>query len=55
MALGLIAAVVGGAVGVPSLRSLERVERGPRTRVVETPPRAPVGPILPPREAYPRT
>jgi hypothetical protein len=48
--LGLIAAIVGGALGVPLLPG-ERTLRGPRVKTVEPPPR---GPIVPPREAYPR-
>jgi hypothetical protein len=48
--LGLCAAIVGGAMGVPRLALRREVVRGPRT-VVQPPPR---GPILPPREAYPR-
>jgi len=46
--LGLAAAIVGGALGAPRLALRERVVR---RRVTEPPPR---GPILPPREAYPR-
>jgi hypothetical protein len=49
--LGLLAAIVGGAIGVPNLYRHERPVRGPRTRTVEHTPR---GPIIPPREAYPR-
>jgi hypothetical protein len=48
--LGLAAAIVGAAVGVPRLRTLERTVRE-RTTTLEPPPR---GPILPPRQAYPR-
>jgi hypothetical protein len=49
--LGLIAAIFGGALGVPRVYARERVARGPITTTIEPPPR---GPILPPREAYPR-
>jgi hypothetical protein len=49
--LGLVAAIVGGMLGVPRLLPQARTVRGPRVTPVEPPPR---GPILPPREAYPR-
>jgi hypothetical protein len=53
LALGLIAALVGGALGVPRGDKGHPRERGaPRASTAEpTPPR---GPIVPPREAYPR-
>jgi hypothetical protein len=49
--LGLIAAIAGGAVGVPRLYPSERTVRGP-TPVTTGP--APRAPLTPPREAYPR-
>jgi hypothetical protein len=49
--LGLCSAIVGGALGVPRLALHTHAPRGRRTVEVEPPPR---GPILPPREAYPR-
>jgi hypothetical protein len=51
LALGLVAALVGGAVGIPKIGGINRPEPRPRQATVESPPRAPVGP---PREAYPR-
>ncbi|HVU53125.1 MAG TPA: hypothetical protein VHL80_20720 [Polyangia bacterium] len=50
LVLGLCAAIAGGALGVPRLLR-ERIARGPRVTEPEPTPR---GPILPPREAYPR-
>jgi hypothetical protein len=49
--LGLIAALAGGAVGVPRLYPRERAVRGPTTVTTGPAPRAP---LTPPREAYPR-
>ena len=49
--LGLIAAIAGGAVGVPRLYPRERTVRGPTTVTTGPAPRAP---LTPPREAYPR-
>jgi hypothetical protein len=50
LALGLIAALLGGILGVPRVRVLR--EPGPRTVAPEPTPR---GPLVTPREAYRRT
>jgi hypothetical protein len=52
LALGLLAALGGGILGVPRVRVVREPEPGPRP--VRTEP-APRGPIVPPRQAYRRT
>jgi hypothetical protein len=52
LALGLLAAIGGGILGVPRVRVLREPEPGPRAVTREPAPR---GPIVPPREAYRRT
>jgi hypothetical protein len=49
LALGLIAAIVGGIVGVPGFRR-RPLRREPVAAPVSAPPR---GPVRPPREVYP--
>jgi hypothetical protein len=52
LALGLLAALGGGMLGVPRVRVLRTSEPGPRPVTRETRER---GPIIPPREVYRRT
>jgi hypothetical protein len=51
LALGLIAALLGGALGVPRAADRRRPRERGAPSTVEPTPR---GPIVPPREAYPR-
>jgi hypothetical protein len=53
LALGLLAALAGGALGITRFRA--GVEPEPGRRVVRTEEPAPRGPIVPPRPAYPPT